>query len=197
MANIFNILLNKAAKEGIGSSKTKQARDWFRTEASSIKQINPNNIIAQSPISNSSSPIGKMFLFRYSPKTANKLPYYDRFPLVFPFAQVSDGFYGINMHYLSLPMRAMLMDGLYDYVIDSKYEEKIRVRMSYQMLSSVSKLKYFKPCIKHYLNSQIETDMAQVPANLWDIALFLPLERFSKASKYRVYVDSRKAILQR
>jgi len=89
------------------------------------------------------------------------------------------------------------MDGLYDYVIDSPLDANVKLKMTYRMLESASKLRFFKPCVKHYLNSQVQTDMAQVPASLWDIALFLPLERFSKASKTRVHTDSRMAILQR
>jgi hypothetical protein len=197
MANIFAALLDKAAKQGITSTRTEDAKQWFRKEASSVKRINPESIIKQSPTTSSTSAIGKMFLFGYLPKYEKTLPYYDRFPLVFPFAKVPDGFYGINMHYLPPPMRAILMDGLYDYVIDSPLDANVKLKMTYRMLESASKLRFFKPCVKHYLNSQVQTDMAQVPASLWDIALFLPLERFSKASKTRVHTDSRMAILQR
>lgn len=197
MANVFATLLNKAAREGITSTRTETAKEWFRKEAASVKRANPAAIIQESPTTSSNSAIGKMFLFGYLPKHAKTLPYYDRFPLVFPFANTPDGFYGINMHYLPLPLRAMLMDGLYDYVVENKYDNNVKIRMTYQMLSNASKLRFFKPCVKHYLNSQVQTDMAQVPASLWDIALFLPLERFAKASKTRVHADSRIALLQR
>lgn len=197
MANVFATLLDKAAKQGITNNKTEEARQWFRNQASSVKRANPQSIIKESPTTSSTSAVGKMFLFGYLPKNQKTLPYYDRFPLVFPFAKAPDGFYGINMHYLPLPMRATLMDGLYDYVIDSPHDQNVRLKMTYNMLNNASKLRFFKPCVKHYLNSQVQTDMAQVPANLWDIALFLPLERFSKASKARVHADSRMAILQR
>ena len=197
MANIFAALLDKAAKQGITSTRTEDAKQWFRNQASSVRSANPATIIKDSSTTSTNSADGKMFLFGYLPKHAKTLPYYDRFPLVFPFANTPDGFYGINMHYLPLPLRAVLMDGLYDYVIESKYDKNVRINMTYKMLSNASKLRFFKPCVKHYLNSQVQTDMAQVPASLWDIALFLPLERFSKASKTRVHTDSRMAILQR
>jgi hypothetical protein len=197
MANVFATLLNKAAKEGITSTRTETAKEWFRKEAASVRRANPAAIIQESPTTSSNSAIGKMFLFGYLPKHAKTLPYYDRFPLVFPFTNTPDGFYGINMHYLPLPLRAALMDGLYDYVIESKQDKNVRIKMTYQTLSNASKLRLFKPCVKHYLNSQVQTDMAQVPASLWDIALFLPLERFAKASKTRVHADSRMALIQR
>ena len=204
MANIFATLLTKAAKSGIEASRTEEAKNWFRKEASSITQINPTRLINQTPTSNKksnitqfTSPIGKMFLFGYSPKTMDQLPYYDKFPLVFPFARVSNGLYGINMHYLPLSLRALLMDGLYDYLITANYDENVRLKITYQILNNAAKLKYFKPCVKHYLNTQIETNMIQIPANSWDIALFLPLERFAKASKSQIHANSRKMIFKK
>ena len=50
-------------------------------------------------------------------KLKNKLPYYDRFPLTLPIEQYSDGFLGINLHYLSILMRIRLLDRLMIIVI--------------------------------------------------------------------------------
>lgn len=194
MADIFATLLNKAARQNIVPAETQKARNWFRKEAASVSRVTPNSLIKTSSSTQSTSAIGKMFLFGYSPKLSKQLPYYDRFPLVFPFKQVSDGFYGLNMHYLPLPMRAALMDGLYQYANSEQYDEKTSLALSYNTLTSAAALKYYKPCVKHYLNSQIQTELALVPGNLWDIALFLPLERFAKASTSQVHTESRKLI---
>lgn len=194
MADVFATLLKKAAQQGIVPAETQKARNWFRKEAASVSRVAPNTLIKTSTSTQSTSAIGKMFLFGYSPKHSDTLPYYDRFPLIFPFKQISGGFYGINMHYLPLPMRAALMDSLYQYVNRDQYDEKTSLSLSYKTLTSAATLKYYKPCVKHYLNSQIQTELALVPANLWDIALFLPLERFAKASSAQVYRESRKII---
>ena len=194
MADIFATLLKKAAQQNILPAETQKARNWFRKEAASTSRVTPNSLIKTSSSTQSTSAIGKMFLFGYMPKLSKKLPYYDRFPLVFPFKQVSDGFYGINLHYLPLPMRAALMDGLYQYADSDKYDEKTSLSLSYKTLTSAAASRYYKPCVKHYLNSQIQTELALVPANLWDIALFLPLERFAKASTSQVHMESRKII---
>ena len=64
--------------------------------------------------------IGQMFMFFYDPKNKQTLPYYDRFPLVFPIELYSDGFLGINLHYLPQKYRANLMDALYSIELLNK-----------------------------------------------------------------------------
>ena len=65
---------------------------------------------------------GKMNMFIYAPKFAKKLPYYDTFPLVLPLERYSDGFLGINLHYLHPRLRARLMDGLYTISTDKTFD---------------------------------------------------------------------------
>jgi hypothetical protein len=87
------------------------------------------------------------------------------------------------------------MDGLYDITNNKRYDETTKLRLSYQTLNSASKFKYFKPCIKQYLFSQMQSKFVYVYPSEWDIALFLPLERFSKASKTQVWAASKKQIM--
>ena len=51
---------------------------------------------------------GRLNMFFYDPKLKKKLPYYDRFPLVLPLENYNDGFLGINLHYLPIPLRIKL-----------------------------------------------------------------------------------------
>ena len=60
---------------------------------------------------------GLLNMFFYDPKMKKKLPYYDRFPLILPIEQYSDGFLGINFHYLSMPIRIRLLDRVMNSVI--------------------------------------------------------------------------------
>ena len=136
---------------------------------------------------------GMMYLFSYDAKYKETLPYFDRFPLVFPFHLDSKGFLGMNMHYIPHLLRAKLMDALYDLASHTQYDEKTKLRMSYQLLNSSSQYKYFKPCVKKYLFSQLQSKFLLVPSNEWDIALFLPLERFNK-NKRTVWNDSKRII---
>ena len=44
--------------------------------------------------------IGQLYLFQYDAKWKDILPYWDMWPLIFPFDYAKNGFYGINLHYL-------------------------------------------------------------------------------------------------
>ena len=135
-----------------------------------------------------------MYLFGYEPKLKNELPYYDRFPLIFPFKSDEDGFLAMNLHYIQPVFRAKLMDNLYPLVTNLKFDETTRIRASYNLLNSAAKYKYFQPCVKKYLYDHLKTKFLLIPANEWDIALFLPLQRFQKQSVNQVYKDSRAII---
>ena len=135
-----------------------------------------------------------MYAFFYDPKTKAKLPYYDRFPLIFPIKKLPDGFLGINMHYLPYQLRARLMDALYSITNNKKYNGSTKLKISYNILNSASKFKFFKPTVKRYLNEKVKSRFLFINPTEWDIAIFLPVERFSKASKEVVFNASRKMI---
>jgi hypothetical protein len=52
-------------------------------------------------------------------------------------------------------------------------------------------MRYFKPCLKHYLLAHVKSRFAEVPAAEWEIAAFLPTAQWEKASAGKVYQDSR------
>jgi len=139
--------------------------------------------------------VGSLYMYYYDPKHKATLPYYDRFPLVFPYRKVPGGFMGINMHYLPLRLRAKLMDALYDVTNNDKFDETTKLKMNYNVLSSAAKFKYFAPCVKHYLNEHVRSKFLYVYPSEWDISLFLPLERFQGATKQQVWADSKKLIV--
>ena len=169
-------------------------RDWFREKAMGISTVNTGALVAGNHEYQRSAIVpGFMYMFQYEAKLKDKLPYYDKFPLIFPFSMQKDHFMGINMHYLPLMYRARLMDALYNISSDTKYNDKTKLEISYQLLNSSAKYKYFEPCVKKYLKGHVESRFLMVPSSEWDIALFLPLERFT-TSKNRVYQDSLKQI---
>ena len=77
---------------------------------------------------------------------------------------------------------------------NKNYDESTRCAISYNMLKSASKLKYFKPCYKHYLTKHVRGKLALVPAPEWEIATFLPTADFQKASTSTIYGQSRSMI---
>lgn len=186
---VFSDILNQG-RTNLYNPGLLDSRDWFREKARAVMSANPSKIInGNSTLQRARPTPGYMYLFGYDPKHKETLPYYDRFPLVFPFSIDSTSMTGINLHYLPHLLRARLMDALYSITSDVHFNEKTKLRMSYQTLLSSSKYKYFEPCIKKYLFSHLQTRFLMIPSNEWDIALFLPLERFT-TSKSLVYKDS-------
>jgi hypothetical protein len=195
MAVLFDEILSKGIRAGKIPAKEQQSRMWYRDTASKFKTVNEKSLMRGDTDRIRSQPtIGHMYMFYYDAKHKETLPYFDRFPMIFPYKKVRGGFMGINLHYLPHILRAKLMDSLYDISSNDKYDETTKLRLSYDVLSGAAKYKWFKPCIKHYLTSQVRSRFLYVYPAEWDIALFLPLERFQGATKSKVWADSKKLI---
>jgi|11BtaG_2_1085332.scaffolds.fasta_scaffold00004_9 hypothetical protein len=197
-ASLFNDILLRGIRSGQVPARTDAARKWYRdTAQKSVKNgpINAGRVERElKDRGANTSAVGNMYFFAYEAKHAKTLPYYDKFPLIFPIGPAPKGFMGINMHYLPPILRAKLMDGLYDTITNDKYDTSTKLDLSYKLLNSASKFREFKPTIKHYLNAQTRSRFFYVNPVEWDIALFLPTANFVGASKNKVYADSRKII---
>ena len=193
MANIFQNLQIAAFRAGI-TPRTKQSRDWFRQKA---RQLSTSrlDLMKQEPLQlRSRHGIGNMYMYFYDPKHKDTLPYYDRFPLTIVVEPAKGGFLGLNLHYLPMVLRAKLLDGLMETTNNNKYDDSTKFAATYQQLKGAANLKPFKPCLKHYLISNVKSRLALVPAPEWEIATFLPTASFSKASAAKVHSDSRNII---
>ena len=177
-------------KEGLNARSTK-ARTWLQAK---INNLNPTKQALMSDRNRlkNNAIIGKMYFYFYDPKTKDKLPYYDRFPLVLPIEQYNDGFLGLNLHYIHPKQRIILLDKLSEFANNDKFDKTTKLRLSYDLLAASSRLFEHQPCIKRYLFSHIESRFLEISADEWDIAALLPMESFVKASTSKVYADSRK-----
>jgi len=196
MSNLFATLEYEAFRAGI-NPRTKEAQDWFRKKAQQMRRINRNELLQDKQVKlvNRQNPlIGSMNMFFYDPKHKDTLPYYDRFPLTIIVGPAEKGFYGLNLHYLPNVLRAKFLDALLDITNNKKYDESTRFQVSYKMLQASSKMRYFKPCYKHYLTQHVKSRMARVEAPEWEIAAFLPTADFEKSNKGSIYADSRKML---
>lgn len=200
--NIYLDILEKSRSQTFRNVKESQL--WFREKAININKssINPIKVIKERELVSkiqSLNEIGKLFLFNYSPKTKDTLPYYDTFPIVFPFDITKTGFLGLNLHYLPPPFRAILMDNLYNILSSNDLEDDTtRLRkLTYKYLNSQKNLRSFSPCIKSYLHSHIRSKIAFIPPSEWELALFLPLQRFQKQTESKVWKDSLDKIKKR
>ena len=198
MNRLFDDLLLQGIRSGKMPAREASSRDWFRDKAKNIGQISTDRLLREAGKDRLKDPtnfrVGDLYMFAYDPKHKDTLPYYDKFPVIFPISEAKGGFYGINFHYLPYPLRAKLMDALYDIVNNKDYDTNTRVKLSYQILNSASKFKVFQPTLKHYLYSHVRSRLIYVNPSEWDIAIFLPVERFVGASKTAVWKASRASL---
>ena len=136
MAELRNLSIRVGTTEF--RRNTVNALAWLKDKYQLLigAKINQRRILQES--NNVPVPImGRMYFYRYNPKTASKLPYYDFFPLVIPIENYgANNILGINFHYLPPPLRAKLMDAIYPTVTNRKYDDTTRVQISYGILKT-------------------------------------------------------------
>lgn len=190
----LNYIFSKIAKNqpfDDSNMDTNKARDWYREQAQNIDKVNINNLFTNKSQNTVGSiddrSIGRMVMFHYDPKHKKKLPFYDTFPLVFPIELYSDGFLGMNLHYLRPYNRASLMNALYETINNKNIDDKTRLVISYRILAGASKFGLFKDTVKRYLQSHVQSRIMIVEPNMWDMTLMLPTERFVKSNKNTIW----------
>jgi hypothetical protein len=197
MATVEESYLDKlkdAIKTNSVTAKAKAAGNWFRSIVNRTKgqfsDETPKTILQRSDSLVSKSVLGKMYFYSYDPKWKDDLPWYDTFPLVFPIERYPDGFLGLNFHYLAPKHRAILMDQLKMFANNKKYDETTKLKLTYNMLKGFTKIKRARPTVHRYLSSKVKSKYVLVNADEWEVALFLPVEKFKKASKKQVWAHS-------
>jgi hypothetical protein len=175
----------------------KRSRSWFDKQVQELtkQQLTPKKVLNGdvSALTTTLVP-GNLYMYAYDPKTKEDLPYYDRFPLVFPFRKTADGFYGLTMHYLPYALRMQLLDNLLVFKSNSRLDETTRLKYSWAMIDGVSKFKAAQPCVKQYLTGHLRSQFRKVDSNDWATAMLLPVEQFVGASKQKVWEESRRKI---
>jgi hypothetical protein len=192
MSNIFQTVEQEAFRAGI-TPRTKESRAWFRKKVQRMR-VNRRDLMREEPLVSKNRTItGNMFMFFYDAKHRDTLPYWDSFPLIIAVGPAEKGFYGMNLHYLPIPLRAKFLDELMGVTNNRKYDDTTKFKVKYSFLNRAAQMKYFKPCFKHYLTSQVEGQFAMIPAPEWEIATFLPTAQW-KGDSGQVYKDSRMKI---
>ena len=160
---------------------------WFRKKIREFGAPTSTELVREGK--RSSTPFfGRLNMFFYSPKYKEKLPYYDRFPLVLPLERYRGGFMGINMHYLPIPLRTRLLDKLYEFSSNDKFDSTTELTATY---NGVKNIPLVKPTLHRYLYNFVESPFRRIDADEFIVATLLPVQRFKKASDRKVWRDSR------
>ena len=192
-------MADKIATDFISKIKAKsgQAIDWFKDIVKKTQQAafpaatGRRDIMTDRNIGVSAGKptIGQLYLFQYDAKWKDILPYWDMWPLIFPFDYAKDGFYGINLHYLPPNARAALMIRLIKAQGGGgNMNENFKLKLNYSIITS---FKPAIPCIKRYLFSQVQgKGLYGIGGEDWSYAAALPLHKFQKESAKYVWTQS-------
>ena len=164
-----------------------RSTQWYRDKIKEFGKPGAQDLLRDGKRNNKPF-YGKLNMFFYDPKHKKTLPYYDTFPLVLPLETYPDGFLGINMHYLPIPLRIKLLDRLVDFSNNIKFDESTRLIVDYSKLKNI---KLIKPTLHRYLRGQMKSQFRRIDADEFSIATLLPVQRFKKESAGTVWSDSR------
>ena len=108
-------------------------------------------------------------------------------------------------------MRVKLLYELFEFAIYEQKDEKEsnesqdsslgvednetnRIRMNYRLLTAITKLRFFKPCLKRYRYDKILGRALEVEPKYWDIMAMLPTAQWEKTTASSVYRDARQMV---
>lgn len=137
---------------------------------------------------------GDVYMYHYDPKLKATLPYYDKFPLTIILQIYSDGFLGLNLHYLPPDIRLQFMNKCIALANIVPGYNRERMRINYDLVSSSQRFNAYVPCVKRYLIGHVRSKMLRIFPHEWHLSIYIPFEAFSKASKQKVWSDSRKMV---
>lgn len=173
----------------------------LREMAAEQRRTNPTEILSGAGRTRRLLP-GRMYMFKYMPKMASKLPYYDMFPvgLVMNVRPDKGYFSMLNFHYLPHKERAEVMDALYPFMMFPAVKAKdiggslrARVntnRINYEFMKKRMNMRGFLPLWKRYDYKRVVGQYLYVPPVGWDTIMMLPVSRFRKSGINRVWMDS-------
>ncbi len=184
MASVFDTIKMKAGD-------TDRSNNWYKGQVARIASgTTARELFRQGKLARRPS-VGRLNLFGYNPKLRRTLPYYDVFPLVLPLEAISGGFIGMNFHYLPPLLRTRLLERMQAKATDKNFNKDTKFDVTY---TDVKNLGIVKPTIKKYLYPYVQTGFLRINADEAATAIYLPVQRFKKASEARVYADSRRFI---
>jgi|TARA_R110000868_G_C10605718_1_gene740919 hypothetical protein len=188
-----SILTQLAQEKSAGELRTmsKDSLKWLMAKIADVRGVRVAKGISNEKVRQVNKFIlGGLYCFYYNPKGKMDLPYYDQFPMVLALEKYNDGFLGLNFHYLPIKYRVVFLDKLMNFAMMGDAGEIMRMRVTYDILTASKRLKEFKPCIKRYLSSHIQSKILTIQPNEWDIAALLPLQQFKGATAPEVWQDS-------
>jgi hypothetical protein len=184
-----------AIKSGTVGQEVKRSAKWFQDKIKGLKgearnrfsSTNPNKFYREAEtkinpiVFKRRVSLGEIFCYHYNPKHRMTLPFYDMFPMIMLIGADKDTFTGLNFHYLQPKYRAILLD-------------RVNAKVGSGLINwkKIAKIPQVAPTVKKYRFDHIMKKVVPIEESEQEIAIFLPLERFKKASKSSVWADSKR-----
>lgn len=159
-------------------SKVKSAVDWFKGKVKGLTTVTGKRNQSKT------LDIGKMYTYRYDAKWDKILPTWDRQPMVIIIEKYKDSVLTLNLHYLPLTKRFLLLRALDKVATGDLTSDKDRMKISYQILKGVASSKLYAPAIKKHLYSHIKTGYSLIHPQEWSTAIYLPTAKWVRGRPY-------------
>lgn len=167
------------ADEGKKKYTSAEMQKWLFEKAAQTKDPKTVRKIVMSNDmrGRSTAMLGRMYFFKYNPIGRYTLPKYDKFPMVIPIERYSNGFLGINLHYLNAGSRSALLAMLLRFKSEAVIDDQTKIMVDYDMLKAFSSLEQLAmPCVHRYVFTQVRSRFIEVYPSEFDIAIQLPVE---------------------
>ncbi len=196
MAEVQESFLSKvsdAIKTGTVGQEVRRSAQWFQDKIKGLKGEMKNRFSStnaakfyreadnkvEKAVLKRRVELGDLFCYYYNPKYRATLPYYDMFPMIMLIGAEKETFLGINFHYLRPKWRAILLDRV-----------TAKIGGGLPKWCKLRQIRQIAPTIKRYRYDHIMRKVVPIKEDEQEIAIFLPTERFRKASKSKVWSES-------
>lgn len=152
------------------------AKSWLQLKIKGIKD--KENIQGMKTTTNFS--VGGLYFYVYDAKHKAVLPYWDAFPMTIPLETYSDGFLGMNLHYLPEEIRVKFLSNLISSFgqLGGSGDRALKLAVSYGIVSTFDR-KNLSPCIKRYLYNHIKSKILPVESYEWAYAVYMPVAQIN------------------
>jgi hypothetical protein len=161
-------------EHGGKKNASNESENWFNNA------IKPANI-KEAQLTRHRFKPGKIYVFRYAPKYANELPWFDQNPVVLAIEHIDKNDLGVNLNLLPVPFKEKLLDDLYTrmqgqingvsaYGVINKNQDALRqspLRITYDGMKSYLEKFGYAFAIRQYIpsrkNGQVVVSYAKWP----------------------------------
>jgi len=130
---------------------------------------------------------GMFYTYRYQAET---VPYWDRYPITLVLNRDGQYMTGVNFHYLPVGFRFSLFEALMPLVAPIPVDQLSRIYILYKTLAANPRYRAFRPALKTYKMSRIQSSVVLISPIEWPVALAYPSQMFINATDQQVWSES-------